>query len=330
MCIIVAKPADTKMPDTETLRACFTANPDGAGFMYADGKTVKIRKGFMKFGDFLDALDDEIPTWMQDDVSIVMHFRIATHGGVKPACCHPFPLTDSKEDMRATEVSARFGVAHNGVITGRSTGAEWSDSMDFIACFMTPLAKMNPNFMHNDYATELLEDACGSKLAIMDGSGEIKTVGHFYDKEGVKFSNTSYLRTVTNWSSYKDIWYSDTGWHEGGWRTASTVRASYGIWDDDDDDDEYGLAYGEKLEDLVDALPYAACADCLWNEECALTYPVCDTEKGADSMAADILAEESEREALELGYEEDPSYYEALHASNEQQKAVSKALMTKF
>ena len=47
MCIIVAVPANTPMPTADTIRECFISNPDGAGFMYADGKSVHIRKGFM-------------------------------------------------------------------------------------------------------------------------------------------------------------------------------------------------------------------------------------------------------------------------------------------
>ena len=35
MCIICAKPQGAKLPTEETLRAMFTHNPHGAGFMYA-------------------------------------------------------------------------------------------------------------------------------------------------------------------------------------------------------------------------------------------------------------------------------------------------------
>ena len=49
MCIIVAKEIGIEMPSMETLERCFQANPDGAGFMWADGKMVHIRKGFMEY-----------------------------------------------------------------------------------------------------------------------------------------------------------------------------------------------------------------------------------------------------------------------------------------
>jgi len=329
MCIIVAKPMNVSMPDEETLRRCFNYNSDGAGFMWANGKAVQIRKGFMKFEQLLEALDREIPEPMREETAIILHFRIATHGKVQPMCCHPFPLTDDADELRATMTKSRMGVAHNGVISGRHTNDQWSDTMDFIAHVMTPLMRMNPSFMHNSNALELLEGACDSKLAIMDNAGDIATVGKFYEEGGVLYSNTSYQRTVYGWSSYGSFWekgYSGTGWWE---------------WEDDDDDllypaktgaltsmpatkkadyvntEPYGEYDDDEMDVLIDMLPWQACKTCLWNEECALTYPVCDTENEAKSLSEDILAEQQEKELIELGHEEaDPELYKALVESN--------------
>ena len=279
MCIIVAKEIDVEMPDTETLRRCFYSNPDGAGFMWADGKMVHIRKGFMKFDDFMDALDESIPEDERTETAIVMHFRIATHGKVQPGCCHPFPLTDDRKQMRATSTKSRMGVAHNGVIAGRHTNDDWSDSMDFIACVMTPLMKMNPSFMFNDHALDMLEGACDSKLAIMENSGEIALVGKFYPEDGVMYSNTSYMKSVWNYTSYSNVW--------------SQPRLSYTDYDYDYDyeddycyakDDYYGAPFGEKMDDLIAKLPHKWCADCLYNEECVLTEPLCLSDEDAQEM----------------------------------------------
>lgn len=283
MCIIVAKEMSIEMPSEETLRRCFQTNSDGAGFMWADGKVVRIRKGFMKFEDFMDALDQEIPWEEQKDTSIVMHFRIATHGKVQPGCCHPFPLCDDKTKMLSTSTKSRFGVAHNGVIAGRTTNDNWSDTMDFIAYVMTPLMRMNPSFMHNSNALDLLEGACDSKLAIMDNSGEIATVGHFYEEGGVLYSNTSYLRTWWNYSSYESFW--DRAWDRG-----------YGIDYDDDYEDAYvnryeEAPYGSKLDDLIALLPFDCCEDCYCNEECALTHPCCIDDDDAYDMSNAVREE---------------------------------------
>ena len=318
MCIIVVKPMDVAMPDTETLRRCFNFNSDGAGFMYADGKIVQIRKGFMTFAEFVEALDAEVPENERTETAIVMHFRIATHGKVQAGCCHPFPVTDEKAELMAASTKSRMGLAHNGVIQGRHTSDNWSDTMDFVADVVTPLMRMNPAFIYNSNAADLLEGACNSKLAIMEGSGEIMTVGQFYDVDGVKFSNTSYQRTVYGWSSYGSIWEDDDydlrGWKEWSRPVKSTTTqnaavntAPFGDYDDDDED----------MYDLIDALPWRACGSCLWNEECALTYPVCESEREADSLSADIASEEAERELIEMGHEDaDVEFYNALVESN--------------
>lgn len=203
MCIIVAVPANVPLPDRNTLRECFLRNPDGSGFMYSNGKSVKIRKGFMSFDKFMEALDfEDIP----EDTAVVMHFRIKTHGNVQPKCCHPFPISSNPDDLKALSIDARWGVAHNGIIDGRSTSADWSDTMDFVAGVMAPLSRMNPSFMHSEDAQELLESACGSKLAILDNAGDLMLVGKFFEEDGVFYSNTSYIPYTYNYSTYSSWW----------------------------------------------------------------------------------------------------------------------------
>ena len=269
MCIIVAIPEHKPLPNIETMRECFKRNPDGAGFMYADGKSVKIRKGFMKFDDFLDALEGEdIP----EDTAIILHFRIATSGKVKQSTCHPFPVSDVKEELQATRTECRFGLAHNGVISGRTTYDGWSDTMDFTAKVVTPLARMNPSFMHSTEAKELLKGACQSKLAILDNSGQMMLVGDFIEDDGIFYSNSTYLALKTDWSSYGDWWkkYTPPTQAEG-----------------DLDDDEW-----DEWSDL-DTLPYDVCQECPLNVDCAkygkLYDYECASEKEAIEVCADFL-----------------------------------------
>ena len=42
---------------------------------------------------------------------------------------------------------------------------------------------------------KLVHRLAGSKLAIMDGSGYIATVGSFINEKGILYSNDSYLKT---------------------------------------------------------------------------------------------------------------------------------------
>ena len=280
MCVIIAIPAGTEYPSDETLRACWNTNSDGAGFMYSDGKQVVIRKGFMKWEDFANAIDAEM---IPKESAVVMHFRIATSGKVQPKCCHPFPISDEKEDLQATEIESRFGIAHNGVISGRFTTDGWSDTMDFVADVVTPLMRMNPGFMHNEHAIELLEGACRSKLAILDNAGDMVLVGEFTESDGVFYSNTNHLWRTSNWSSYQSWWTRNTDPNQ-----TSLVKwnDSWSL-DDDWDDDEWGKDWEEKQ---LDKLPWKACQlcpmcyDCIWGEEC-------DSEAVAVEVVSDLTNE---------------------------------------
>lgn len=258
MCIIVAVPTNVEIPSDEVLRTCFCSNPDGAGFMYSDGKNVRIRKGFMEWGEFKSALDSEhIPS----DSAVVLHFRIATHGKVQPKCCHPFPISSEPADLGALAIESRFGIAHNGVIQGRRTDQNWSDSMDFVASVVAPLARMNPSFMHSSDAIELLQGACRSKLAIIDNAGDLALVGDFYEDGGVFYSNESYLPLRTNWSSYGSLF--------GRWDDASYYDEP---WDD--------------VDKLVENLPFEACQICDMAHECALWEPECANEETSIQASA--------------------------------------------
>lgn len=275
MCIIVSKQIGVEMPSVETLKECFLSNPDGAGFMYANGKVVKIRKGFMDFASFMNALDKEIPEEKRKDTAIVMHFRIATSGKVQPACCHPFPVSDEKEKLQATEMDSRWGIAHNGVINGRTTYDGWSDTMDFVADVVAPLSRMHPSFMYSDDARDLLAGACMSKLAIMDNAGDIMLVGHFEEADGVNYSNTSYLKTTYNWSSYRSWW-------DRRWGDALELDADYEVAEPK----ENTTAFGD-MDTLLDDLKFMACQVCPDCYECAEMGEWCGTERQAIETCAD-------------------------------------------
>lgn len=191
MCIIAAKPAGVKMPDTETIRRMWYANHDGAGFMYAaDGKVV-IEKGFMKLTDFETALANLKKRYDLDALALVLHFRTTTHGGTKPSNCHPFPVTRSVKSLQALKAYASIGVAHNGVIPIQPRHGI-SDTMEYIATQLAPLASALPDFTHNAHALELIENAIHSKMAFLTDKGEITTVGAFTHDNGVLYSNGAY------------------------------------------------------------------------------------------------------------------------------------------
>lgn len=229
MCIIAAKPAGIAMPNHETLVNMWEHNPDGAGFMYSDKGRVHIEKGFMSLKDFLSALD---LVGKQVDLKasgVVMHFRIATHGGVSAANTHPFPISTNLACLRKPVYNADIAVAHNGIIhsvTPRDKNT--SDTAEFVASVLAPLYKSNPKFYADKNLMQMIDTLAGSKLAFLLGDGSIHTIGRFEKCDGIMYSNTSYESYTWGryWnSSPKLVPYSST-WSQSkdayGWESCYT------------------------------------------------------------------------------------------------------------
>lgn len=275
MCIIIAKPAGIQCPDLETLETCFNSNPDGAGLMFPDGDQVRIIKGFMAWDEFsstLKALGDTTNT------SLVMHFRITTHGGTRPECCHPFPLTDDDTALRALDTRAAVGVAHNGVIHGQATDATTSDTMAYIRDVLAPLQRMAGDLLASDDAMTVVESTIGSKLAFLEPDGAITTVGDFIEENGVFYSNSSFKPAPRMWRP----------------TTPPTAASAWGAFIDWDDEPTDG-----DMFDLIARLPYASCSGCDMAEDCALDCPYCSSESEAEyNSSVSYYWDEDENEVV--------------------------------
>ena len=192
MCIICVSPKRVRQPNVTTIRRMFQNNPDGAGYMVArDGKVI-ISKGFMNVDEYIEAIRAEHFT-AKDPV--VYHFRISTQAGVNPQMTHPFPLSNRIEHMKVLDVECPCGVAHNGVIrlTTDPRNREYSDTALFIANYLSLIIR-EPGDLKDERVLKLIHRLAGSKLAIMDGSGYIATVGGFINEKGLLFSNDSYQK----------------------------------------------------------------------------------------------------------------------------------------
>lgn len=203
MCIIVAKPEGIDFPSDAILENCFNTNSDGAGFMFARGKEVRIRKGFMTFEDFIEALKAED---IKKYEACVMHFRIGTQGGNTKPNCHPFPIPCTDENVGKLSYESPIGMVHNGIINLCYSNDGMSDTMHYAIDVVTPLYRLVKSFMYNEEALDLLETTCESKLCFLNGLGDIVTVGDFIEDDGILYSNTSYLRKTYNYSSYTQVW----------------------------------------------------------------------------------------------------------------------------
>ena len=190
MCVIAYVSKSTELSEKE-FRNCFVNNPDGAGFMIYDDKKKKvhIRKGFMNFDDFWNAVKD-LPT----DRDRVFHFRIATSGKISPECCHPFVLSSNLETMRETDVFTDMGFSHNGVMSDFTPKegmlSPYSDTMYFGAQVLFPLKDK----LYKESTQYLIKKAMGTnKYAILGKNGAIILGAWKTSPEtGIQYSNTSY------------------------------------------------------------------------------------------------------------------------------------------
>ena len=187
MCVICVSPKGVRQPSVSEIKKMFHRNPDGAGYMYARDGKVHIHKGYMDLEEFLWVLRQE--RFTAED-SVVYHFRISTQAGVNPAMTHPFPLSNQREVMKALDVQCGCGIAHNGIIrlTSDPDEKEYSDTALFIANYMSRMVK-SPDDLHDSHILEVIGSLIRSKMAILDGSGFVATVGEFFNDRGLLYSN---------------------------------------------------------------------------------------------------------------------------------------------
>lgn len=228
MCIIAAKPAGFPMPKDDILENMWYANPDGAGFMYAADGYVHIEKGFMRFADFLAALDRLSMSYDLSSLAMVMHFRITTHGGTKPENTHPFPVTDNLPSLKKLHGKTKLAVAHNGIIDITPRSKDISDTMEYVASQLAPLHRALPEFYKNKHAMLMVSNAIQSKMVFLTGKGEMYTIGKFETEDGMLYSNTSYKG-----------WYAS--WRRGNWGQWDTSSKSWST--------------GSLLKDIEDDFP---------------------------------------------------------------------------
>ena len=262
MCVIVYKPAGQPMPGMSTLSACWAANRDGAGFMRPEGGSVRIRKGFMEWDDFAETLEAEIASCDAEALPFALHFRIATHGAVKPGCCHPFPVCCSASQMRRIEQTAAIGFMHNGVLTGLPTSDAVSDSMSFAKRVLSPLDRLSGDLLGDaDMRKVIGASTQGSRFLLMDGTGDVRIFGRWIADDGVMFSNDNWRRRV----------YEPAAPH--GYAKQMMLFDAY-------------EAFGGITRDPAFYGLYPPCGECDFMDECAESLPYCPDAEAAEAMAS--------------------------------------------
>ena len=191
MCIILSKPAGVPLPSMTTLRNCWTRNSHGAGYAFADGKAVHIRKGFMTWDEFFGGINFDALI----DRACVFHFRFATHGSACPGNCHPFPAAGN---LRRQKVRTDVAIAHNGIVPGiRISKKDYSDTMSYIEWRIAPYwreCKEQGRHMYSvPESQNVLLNETGSKWSFLYPNGKIFNIGAGIMQGEIWYSNVGFL-----------------------------------------------------------------------------------------------------------------------------------------
>ena len=180
MCVAIYKPENVKLPALEVLKQCWDANPDGAGFALLTGGekyAIEIHKGYMTWKSFITAYEKYLADFTGE---LLLHFRIATHGGISPGLTHPFSLTKDVKLLKHTNVLTNYALIHNGMLPIESQ--EGSDTMEFCK-------RLAPFYQNIPAAFNLIGGMAGNnKIAVMTRN-KVHLFGEWECIDGVYFSN---------------------------------------------------------------------------------------------------------------------------------------------
>ena len=245
MCVVIAKPRGSAL-DTQTLHRCWIANNQGAGVSWSEKGKLFIEKGFMDwdtFKDFWDARD-----WTE--IACIVHFRIATHGGVNEENTHPFWV-----------FPGQLAFAHNGMMDFTKEFSHISDTQVFNRYILKQLPR---NFLSNSGIRLMMEDYIGqsNKLVFLNRDGELSIINEDYgswEENGCWFSNSHWKIMGGRGWVCKD--YEDRG---GGFYDPADYYTSHpDIIDEDRDHDleskweqfKADEAEAEDVDDLDEFIP---------------------------------------------------------------------------
>ena len=180
MCVAIYKPKRVNLPSLEILKQCWDANPDGAGFALLTGgeRAIEIHKGYMTWEQFVSAYEKYHLADFAGD--LLLHFRIATHGGISPGLTHPFSLTQDATLLKHPNVLTNYALIHNGMLPFEPE--EGSDTMEFCR-------RLAPLYQNIPAVFNLIQGMAGNnKIAVMTRE-KVHLFGEWETVEGVYFSN---------------------------------------------------------------------------------------------------------------------------------------------
>lgn len=196
MCVAIIKKSGVDLPSEEILKICFKNNPHGAGFALFRNNLIYIHKGFFTFDGFMKEIKNVSPT---KEETMLIHFRVATHGKINIENCHPFPIVNRFFEMaNPIKVFSDTDVmVHNGKLSIEITSGSYSDSMHFArALFGLDRTKFSDIINMAIHPTEL--NPKGNRIAVLTRDGNIEQYGvGWLEDGGIVYSNDSYKEVST-------------------------------------------------------------------------------------------------------------------------------------
>ena len=184
MCVIMIRNG-TKSNKAD-IKKMWDKNSDGAGVAWNDGKKTHYIKGIMNVERLIGILNNRNIT--KNDY--VVHFRMASIGSKGQALTHPF-LIDCKGSNPITYSGDKDLLIHNG------HDAQILNRM--IEAHTHNMVKIPSGEFSDTRATAVMSAHCGHELCghisgkfVVITPKEIITYGVFEEKDGAKYSNTSW------------------------------------------------------------------------------------------------------------------------------------------
>lgn len=214
MCLLAI--CDTRKLTREEFNLAWDRNPDGVGLAWADGTLSHFRKGLMSRHAAWKAYG-----WVPAGAPHLVHFRLASSGGVTPVLTHPFLTTAQTRDL-ARDAKAPL-LFHNGVVPNWE--AMLAELRRNLVVPKPPLSDTQAlALLLGVYGerrhAELLARSQGGKYAVLYPTGRVLTVGTFTELDGVRVSNTYNLAPRPVWD--RDEWDALFERGEREWYRSST------------------------------------------------------------------------------------------------------------
>jgi len=259
MCVIICV-ENGEFPSKETLKSAESLNSHGGAIAWLNKDGTKSYRKGIKASKMWKLIQRQLAP--NHVTTAIIHFRIASVGGVKPQLCHPFEITEEVTlNMKAVKTTKEL-LFHNG------TWNEYTDALlGFLKVQKTPVQIPKGDYSDSRIMaylafqlghTELNKLVDGwNKIAILTSEGIVKYGSGWVNHKGNSCSNDHF---VEDRFSFSGFW----GGSENGYSTIQAGADDYitlgdeaikdklrSVYRMDDHDIDDMLSYGYTLDDIL-------------------------------------------------------------------------------